>query len=166
LTDLGASAALAKKQRAAIIVAKLDRIARDVRFLLELIDQGVRLCFVDLPGLEIEGAAGRFTLTMMAGVAEFERRRIAERTRAALAAKRARGEKLGNANLLRPQNEARIAQGNAHAEKLRGTIEALRARRLSERAVVVELNRAGVPSRERRGWGRTQVRRVMARLEA
>ena len=92
-----------KKNKAKLVVAKLDRLSRNVSFLLKLIDSGVDVLFADLP--ELNGAMGRFMLTTMASVAELEAGLISERTKAALKAAKARGVKLGShgAEVLAPQ---------------------------------------------------------------
>ena len=72
-----------------MIVAKLDRLSRNVSFLMKLVDSGVDVLFADLP--ELNGAMGRFMLTTMASVAELEAGLVSERTKAALKAARARG---------------------------------------------------------------------------
>lgn len=92
--QLAAAIAKCRKTKAKLLVAKLDRLARDVRFFLELLDSGVHVAFADVP--ETQGPMGRFILTTMAAVAELEAGMISERTKAALAAAKARGTKLGN----------------------------------------------------------------------
>jgi DNA invertase Pin-like site-specific DNA recombinase len=91
---------LCRATGATLIVAKLDRLSRDVDFLRQCVreidDAGVVFC--DLPDLP-PGAAGKLVLTVMASIAEFEAGRISERTKAALAAAKARGVKLGNPKL-------------------------------------------------------------------
>ena len=75
------------------LVGKLDRLARDTRFLLSVLDSGVEVLFCDLP--HIPGAMGRFVVTQMAAVAELEAGLISERTKAGLAVAKQRGVKLG-----------------------------------------------------------------------
>jgi hypothetical protein len=86
--QLDATIAACKKHKAKLIVAKLDRLSRNVPFLLKLIDSGVEVLFADLP--ELNGAMGRFMLTTMASVVEFEAGLISERTKAALKVAKAR----------------------------------------------------------------------------
>ena len=86
--QLDAALAACKKHKAKLVVAKLDRLSRNVSFLLKLINSGCEVLFADLP--ELNGAMGRFMLTTMASVAELEAGLISERTKAALdAAKQA-----------------------------------------------------------------------------
>lgn len=97
-----------KRTGASLVVAKLDRLARDVQLILSIVDSGIVVRFVDLPEINPADPTGRLMLTMMASFAEFERRIISKRTREALAAKKARGFKLGS-----PTPERGSAAGNA-----------------------------------------------------
>ena len=100
---LDAAIAACKKHKAKLIVAKLDRLSRNVGFIHKLIDSGVEVLFADLP--ELNGAMGKFMLITMANVAELEAGLISERTKAALKAAKARGVKLGRhgAEVLAPK---------------------------------------------------------------
>src|SRR5262245_8795599 len=91
--QLDAAIATCKNRKARLIVAKLDRLSRNVFFLLKLIDAGVDVLFADLP--DLNGAMGKFVLITMANVAELEAGLVSERTKAALKAAKARGVKLG-----------------------------------------------------------------------
>jgi hypothetical protein len=87
--ELAKALAEARRLGAAVAVAKLDRIARDAELVLRLAREADRngfggLLFADLPEVDATTAAGRMVLTVMASVAEYEGRRIAERTREAL----------------------------------------------------------------------------------
>ena len=108
--QLDAALAACKKQKAKLVVAKHDRLSRNASFLLKLIDSGVEVLIADLP--ELNGAMGRFMLTTMASVAELEAGLIAERTKAALKAAKARGVRLGRhgAEVLAPQYRAEANQ--------------------------------------------------------
>jgi DNA invertase Pin-like site-specific DNA recombinase len=86
----------AKRTGATLIVAKLDRLARDSAFLMKLADGDVPVIFGDMPNSD-GSAAGRLQIQMMSNFAEFERTRIGERTKEALAVLKARGVKLGAA---------------------------------------------------------------------
>ncbi|MEQ8862819.1 MAG: recombinase family protein [Thalassobaculum sp.] len=88
--ELRRAIAEARRRDLPLVVAKIDRLARDVRLFLDVLDQGVDLRFAELPELPT-GAAGRFMLQQFAAVAELERGLISERTNAALSAARARG---------------------------------------------------------------------------
>jgi DNA invertase Pin-like site-specific DNA recombinase len=158
-----------KKERATLVIGKLDRLARDVRFFLEVLDDsGVDIRFADLPEVSPSTDEGRMLLINMANFAEFEGRRIGTRTRAALAAARANGVKLGTtgpANL-RPNIAARQAEADAFAEKLRGILGDLQKRGMSQRAQVAELNALGIKTSKGKEWSLVQLQRVRARLEA
>jgi DNA invertase Pin-like site-specific DNA recombinase len=93
--ELTKALAECKATGATLVVAKLDRLARDVKLLLGFVDAGVSIRFIDLPDIDTGTATGRLILSVMASLAEFEARRISERTKDALAAKKARGDKLG-----------------------------------------------------------------------
>jgi DNA invertase Pin-like site-specific DNA recombinase len=87
--QLAAALASCRKHRAVLCIAKLDRLARNVAFIANLMDAGADFVAVDMPN------ANRLTLHVMAAFAEHEREAISTRTKAALAAARARGVRLG-----------------------------------------------------------------------
>src|SRR5215813_4379621 len=127
----------AKAIGATVVFAKLDRLTRNVDLLRTLVASGVDLVFCDLPHVPA-GAMGRFLLTQMASVAELEAGLISERTKAALAAAKARGVKLGNPNGARALkgkqtgNDEAVAavkaKAQAHAENLRAVVADMRGR--------------------------------------
>lgn len=159
---------------AVLIVAKLDRLSRNARFLLQLVEESGEggVVFADLPDLP-SGAAGKFVLTMLAAVAELERGMISDRTKAALAAAKARGVKLGNPNLPEASEETaarartyRIAYANERAETVWPYIEQARAAGCrTDHEIAEALTNRGVrtPGGARR-WSATQVSRVRSRL--
>src|SRR5271165_4697682 len=79
-----------RKRRAVLLIARLDRLARNVAFIANLMNSDVEFVAVDMP------QANRLTIHILAAVAEHEREMISQRTKAALAAAKARGIKLGN----------------------------------------------------------------------
>src|SRR5215467_6286601 len=91
--ELDQALAAARVRKVPIVVAKVDRLTRSVAFLSRLLEAGVDVRFADLPA--IEGATGKFLLQQMAAVAELEAGMISARTKAALAAAKRRGVKLG-----------------------------------------------------------------------
>lgn len=91
--------ALAKKHKATLVIAKLDRLARNVHFISGLLESGVQFVAVDMP------EADRTFLQMAAVFAEWEARKISERTKSALQAAKERGTKLGSPN---PQNGSKV----------------------------------------------------------
>jgi DNA invertase Pin-like site-specific DNA recombinase len=95
--ELAKALAACRGHRAALVVAKLDRLARDAGFLLTVLDGAPAECgvvFCDLPTVPA-GPVGRFLVSQMAAVAELEAGLIGQRTKAALAAAKARGVVLG-----------------------------------------------------------------------
>ena len=98
--QLAAALAACRSRRAVLVIAKLDRLARNVSFLLSVAEGAGEggLVFCDLPTFP-PGAMGKFFLTVMAAVAELEAGLISQRTKSALAAAKARGVKLGNPRL-------------------------------------------------------------------
>src|SRR6266576_3348268 len=81
--------AACRVHKATLVIAKLDRLARNVAFVSNLMDAGVEFEAVDFP------TANRLTIHILAAVAEHEARMISERTRAALGAAKERGRSLG-----------------------------------------------------------------------
>src|ERR1044072_4027084 len=90
--ELGAALKRAKVTGARLVIAKLDRLSRNVAFLASLQESGVKFTAADMP------EADEFTVHILAAVAQRDRKLISERTKAALAAAKARGAKLGNPN--------------------------------------------------------------------
>ena len=106
-----------KARAAPVIIAKLDRLSRDVHFISGLMVQRVPFIVTEL-GPDVDP----FMLHIHAAVAEKERNRIAQRTKEALAAAKARGQQLGNPDI----GNARKAEADLHAAQLRHIIEPLR----------------------------------------
>lgn len=147
--ELARALAEARRLGAAVAVAKLDRIARDAELVLRLSREAAAngmagFLFCDLPDVDATTAAGRMVLTVMASVAEFEARRISERTREALAAAAARGVKLGGlrANTA-TRNDAACQRALAGSERLRPVLAALQAQGASLREMSAALAAAG-----------------------
>src|SRR5713226_416572 len=159
--ELAKALAHARRSKATLCVAKLDRLARNVEFLAKVMNSGVDFTACDNP------AANRLTLHILAAVAEAEAKAISDRTKAALAAAKARGTLLGSA---RPghwegKEEARLVgleKARAVAVKVRQvkaaeaytdllpSIVALRGEGLSLRAIAAKLNADGHTTRRGR----------------
>ncbi len=92
-TGLAAALALCRSKRAILLIAKLDRLARSVAFISNLMESGVDFLAADMP------TVNRLTIHVLAAVAEHEREMISQRTKAALAAAKVRGTRLGNPRL-------------------------------------------------------------------
>lgn len=162
----------ARKAKAVLVVAKLDRLARDAelinRLSKEVANNGFPgLLFADLPDIDATNAAGRMILGVMAQVAQFEAERIGERTREALAAAKARGVKLGGrreAAVLASQ--ARRGEAVSRAEALRGVLTPMVAAGQSQRQIAAALNAAGHRTERGNQWTHKTVGRVIERLRA
>ena len=161
--QLDAAIAACKKHKAKLIVAKLDRLSRNVSFLLKLIEAGVEVLFADLP--ELNGAMGKFVLITMANVAELEAGLISERTKAALKAAKARGVKLGRhgAEVLAPKFKEEAHQ---RAKRLEPIIRELQEKGYSRNRIAAWLNKRKVPTPRNGRWDHSSVRNVMQRLAA
>jgi DNA invertase Pin-like site-specific DNA recombinase len=112
--ELAKALCAARKAKATLLIAKLDRLARNVAFIANLMDAGVEFLACDQP------FASRLTLHILAAVAEDEARRISERTKAALQAARARGRKLGSPIAAKTVAKARAAR-SAYAARANAT---------------------------------------------
>lgn len=155
---LAEALALAKKQKATLVIAKLDRLARNVHFVSGLIETGVEFVAADMPH------ANKTMIQIHAVMSEHERDQISERTKVALAAAKARGVKLGNPqNLVRHMEQRQEAADN-FANKLRGLVESMKARGMTQRAMVEELNTLGIKTTKGGDWSLIQLQRVIKRL--
>ena len=160
-----------KKAGATLLIAKLDRLARDVHFISGLMKEGIEFVACDMP------TATPFMLHVYAAVAEEEARAISRRTKAALAAAKARGVKLGGDRGYRPTaapdsaraTEARKRAADLAAHGIAGAIEDIRASlggAASLHALAAGLRAKGaLKPRGGAEWTATDVRRASARIE-
>lgn len=162
--QLAHALSLAKRTKATLVIAKLDRLARNVHFISGLLESGVPFVCADMP------EADRTFLQMMAVFAEWEARKISERTKAALAQVKAQGRKLGSPT---PElgSAAGIAKIQAKADKyadrvgplVRDIISKTGAKTLREIAEVLESRGIETP----RGgcvWHASQVSNLLKRI--
>jgi len=154
----------AKRHKAILIVAKLDRLARNVSFVSALLDSGVDFRAADMP------QANRFMIQIMSAVAEYEAQLISERTKAGLAARKARGLPMGNPqNLLKGNSPAPAmnrAKANAVAERMRPVVKAVQDEGISTvRGICERLNDRGYVTDKGNHWHPTSVSRLLKRLE-
>ena len=158
--ELKAALESCRKFGATLVIAKLDRLSRNVRFLAELMESKVRFVACDMP------EANELLLHVMAAFAQHEAKRIGERTKEALGRAKARGVRLGvkGRDNLKAHLGVRKEAAQANAERLRGQVEGFRMRGLSQRNMVVELNALGVKAPAGGVWHYTQFRRVLKRL--
>lgn len=169
--QLDASLEHARLTGAKLVVAKLDRLSRDAAFTLQLRNSGVDFTCADNPDVN------RLTVGLLAVINEDERERISERTKAALAAAKARGTKLGNPNgvdALRRAGKGNSASVQAikqkadqFAEGLRGVVEEVRQSGvLSLAAIAKELNGRHIRTVRGGSWHPSSVRNLLDRLDS
>jgi DNA invertase Pin-like site-specific DNA recombinase len=169
--ELAKAIAHARMTKATLVIAKLDRLARNVAFLSSLMESGVDFKACDQPH------ADRFTVHILAAVAEKEAKDISDRTKAALAAYKARGGKLGSARPECKDNMSKAAQTRgralgaqaiheqavAHYADLRPILIQLRAEGKSLRDIAHHLNQEGYTTKRGKPWNHVQVKHVLER---
>ena len=160
--QLLAAIAEAKRTCAVLVIAKLDRLARNAAFVMTLRDTGVQFVACDMPD------ANTLTVGIFAVMAQHEAEMISARTRAALAAKKARGAKLGNPENLTSAARAkgraahsRNAQANPNTRTARGYASLLRVQGLSLRDVAGKLNGEGYKTARGGQYSAVQVARLV-----
>ena len=163
--QLAAALAAARSAKCAVLVAKLDRLSRDVAFVSGLMAQRVPFIVAEL-GRD----ADPFMLHLYAALAEKERRLIAERTRAALAVRKASGARLGNpTNLMDAGNLGRAAAKAAADEQARGLLPILRSIKAEGSqtigAITQALNDRKIPTARGARWHVSSVMNLLARAQ-
>ena len=160
--QLAAALAACKRLKARLVVAKLDRLARNVAFISRHMESGVEFVAGDMP------FANKLTIHILAAVAEHEREAISARTKAALAAAKARGVKLGGPKLREAQLHG-IASNKANADRFAANvmpvIEQIKATGvMSLRAISRALNARGIATARGGVWTPVQVTAVLRRV--
>ncbi len=154
---LNAALDACRKRKATLVIAKLDRLARNVAFVSALMETGVEFVAVDAP------YANRLMIHVLSAVAEYEREQISERTKAALAAAKARGVKLGTHGAILAAR--RKAEACRMADTLRPTVIAAReAGCLTLREYAGYLTSAGAPTPGGGAWHVSTTKRLLDRL--
>lgn len=162
--QLAAAIAACKKEKATLVIAKLDRLARNVHFVSGLMESGVDFVAVDMP------EANRLTIHILAAVAEHEREMISRRTKDALAAAKERGRRLGFANERRRDGEkarqrslqVRKQKAAQFAANVRPIIEAIRQSGVTSlRGIAGALNARGIRAPRGGEWSAASVRHVL-----
>lgn len=155
--ELGKALAACRRHKAKLLIAKLDRLSRNLAFIATLMEGGVEFVACDNP------YATKLTIHILAAVAEYEREMIAERTRTALQAAKARGVVLGRfgAETLAPAHKA-AAVGRAIG--LRPVLAELQGSGLSARKIAAELTARCIPTPKGGKWHAQTVLRVLGRL--
>ena len=145
-----------ERRVATVMTVKIDRLSRRVIDTLNIVEtlrqRDTAIVFVQ-EAIDTTTAAGKAMLTVIAAFAEMERNYISERTRSALAAKKARGERLGNPSFGALDGEERVHQ----------VARELRDQRLSLRAIALALQDRGLLPRRARTWSPEMVRRLLNR---
>ncbi|HSI20790.1 MAG TPA: recombinase family protein [Verrucomicrobiae bacterium] len=158
---LRAAIEFARKNKAKLLIAKLDRLARNVHFISTLMEQKVKFVACDFP------EANELTIHILSAMAQHEAKIISQRTKAALQIKKEllakEGKKLGNPKL-KADNDKRLIEAKEFAENLRPTLDAFKTSGMSQRAMVNELNKLGVPTAREGEWSLVQLQRVLSRL--
>lgn len=151
----------AKKQKAMLVIAKLDRLGRDVAFISKLMKSGVDFIAADMPH------ANKLTVHIIAAVAEYEREMISTRTKAALASLKLAGKKLGNPRLQQfaPLGTKTVMQqADQFARRVWPAISAIRDTGTHELAnIAIALNKQGIRTQRGNEWTAAGVRNVMMR---
>ena len=152
--ELEKALAACHRQKARLVIARLDRLSRNLSFIAAMMDSGVEFVACDNPH------ATRFTLHILAAVAEHEREMIAARTKAALQAAKARGVRLG-------RNGERLAKANRttaidRANQMKHVLKELSG--FSTRQIAAELTARGIATPRGGRWHPQTVMRVIERL--
>ena len=176
---------LTKNQNGILLVAKLDRLSRDLHFITSLEKAKINFVCCDYPSMD------RFQLHIMGSIAQWEREQISRRTKAALAEAKKKGQLLGSRHptvqaalekwraqraILRRQTEQqkktalrrkitkqRLSKRERWDRRIHPILKALRHKGLSFAAIARELNALGIKSRRKRRWHATQIGLVLKR---
>lgn len=156
--QLNSALAHCRRTKATLLIAKLDRLARNVAFVSALMETGTEFVAVDAP------FANRLMIHVLSAVAEWEREQISERTKAALAAAKARGVELGTYGVV--LGAQKRAEANRFAEVVRPAFYSARAAGcISLRQYAQFLSAAGVPTPSGGKWHASSVRLLLRRLD-
>lgn len=157
-----------KRTRATLLIAKLDRLSRNVAFIANLMDSKVEFVAVDFP------TANRLTVHILAAMAEYEREMISKRTKDALRAAKERGVKLGSPVGLSPEaithgveraKEARIKKADEYAARISGVVGEYRDDGMSLNAIARKLREDGeLTPFGKDTWTPTTVKNILNRL--
>lgn len=158
---------LCRLTNSTLLIAKLDRLSRNVAFLATLQQSGTKFVACDLP------EANELVVHILAAVAQAERKAISERTKAALAAAKQRGVRLGNPQLKAGTRQSALAAAGARARQARERASELRdiidhARReglTTLRQIADRLNELGISTPQGARWHANSIRRICHRIE-
>ena len=156
--ELQSALKLCRQKKAVLVIAKLDRLSRNLAFIANLMESGVDFVACDMP------TANKTMLQIMAVFAEHEREAISQRTKDALQAAKARGQQLGNPRPDVPQMNRKRAQNTRQfREALYPQIKALHDSGMTLRAIAQTLNERGTRSQNNRQWHAEAVRLILKR---
>jgi DNA invertase Pin-like site-specific DNA recombinase len=145
--QLLAALAECRKRRATLVISKLDRLGRNVAFISALMESQIEFVACDNPH------ANRLMLHMLAAFSEHEREQISQRTKAALAAAKARGVVLGNPRPLEALKAARaVHYSRKPAPEVLALMRGFKAQGMSYRAIAREMNRLNIRTYRSSGW--------------
>lgn len=157
--ELLAALALCRKRRAVLVIARLDRLARNVAFIANLMESSVDFVACDMP------QANRLTIHILAAVAEHERELISQRTKAALAEAKRRGTRLGNPHLAQARKKALAVHRSRHpAGEVLKLIADWRGQGKTLRAIADDLNRLQIGTPRGKQWYASSVRNQLERM--
>lgn len=155
--ELTRALAHCKRDKAVLLIAKLDRLARSVSVISNLLESRVEFVCCDMP------EANKMMIHIMAAMAEWERDQISRRTKEALASAKARGARLGSMGAIRAKENK--AQADAFAASLAPILDEIRGSgHTTISAITRELNRLRVPTAIEGRWHRATVRKVLERI--
>jgi len=162
--ELEKALAVCKRQKAKLVIAKLDRLSRNLAFIATLMDSGVEFVAVDNPH------ANKLTVHILAAVAQHEREMIAQRTKDALQAAKARGVVLGNPKLDTVRDRA-VASVKADADRFAKNVapiirEIQSTGVASHRGIARSLNSRGIATARGGDWTAVQVGSILRRVGA
>ena len=159
-TELNKALALCKKSNAILLAQKVDRVSRDVEFIAKLVkDKDVTLRVANLPN------ADNFTIHLFAAISQQEREFISTRTKAAMAAAKARGQRFGNPKLAE-LNRTRARQANRFNKSVAPIVLPLRERGMTFQQIADTLNQMEVKTSRGCRYSPMQVKRVVDRCAA
>lgn len=149
-----------------LLIAKLDRLSRNLHFISSLLESGVKFICCDQPN------ANNFTIHIYSALAEMEAKLISERTRNALAELKLKGVKLGNPQGFSPKARKHSltvrkenAQNNPALKQAEPIIKLLRKKGMSYNSIAISLNDIGLTTRFNKKYYSTQVKRICDRIE-
>jgi DNA invertase Pin-like site-specific DNA recombinase len=162
--ELKKAIAACKRHKAKLVIAKLDRLSRNLAFIAALMESGVQFVAVDMP------EANELTVHIMAAMAQHEGKQISKRTKEALAAAKKRGVRLGNPDIAEIAERGRaVVKANARrfAANVRPIIEEImRAGATSYNQIAAKLNERNVKTARGGTWTHVQVGAILHPFEA